>query len=174
MLFQNIIKGSSLIYRISHTVRQSCVSVHRSQHWQNGWHDGDARVLVILVVPGRPCWVCAKIKWEVLGQPQANCLYYICCRLWLCSLCKNSCFLKQNESKPRGGKHKLYLRKKAKTQKPKSKGILMSELLRGWLIAGRQLYDFPPLSLGQPIHRNVCYRWNCARIHRSINIAFLF
>lgn len=39
------------------------ISAHGSQRRQGCWHDGDAGVLVILVVPGRPCWVCAKIKW---------------------------------------------------------------------------------------------------------------
>lgn len=64
----------------------------------------DAGALVTLVVPGRPCWVCAKIKWKVPGQPQAICLWYTCCWLWLYSLCKNSCFLKWNESKTSGAR----------------------------------------------------------------------
>lgn len=38
------------------------VSMPASWHWLGCWHDGDAGVLVTLVVPGRPCWVCAKIK----------------------------------------------------------------------------------------------------------------
>lgn len=121
MLFQTVIKGISMIYRISQAVRQSRVRVHKSQHWQDCRHDGDARVLVTLVVPGRPCWVCTKIKWEVPGHPQAICLYCTCCGLWLCSLCKNSCFLKWNKSKGKGGKHSLQLRKKSKHRGPSLK-----------------------------------------------------
>ena len=34
----------------------------RILEWQGGRHDADARVLVALVVPGRLCGVCAKIK----------------------------------------------------------------------------------------------------------------
>lgn len=96
------------------------VSTHGSWHWLGCWHDGDAGVLVTLVVPGRPCWVCAKIKWEVPGQLQAICLCYTCCWLQLCSLCKNSYFLKWNESKAKGGQHRQP-RKKFKHRGPSLK-----------------------------------------------------
>lgn len=90
--------------------------------WRGCWYDGDAGVLVTLVVPGRPCRVCAEIKQDVLGQPQATCPCGTCCWLGLCSLCKNSCFPKWNESKAKGGKQKPQLRMKGK-HRPNSERI---------------------------------------------------
>lgn len=75
--------------------------------WQ-GWQRG-ARVaaLVTLVVPGRLCWLWAKMKGNVPEQPQATCHCYVGCQPRLCSLWKNSCFRKCNESKSEGGNWRL-------------------------------------------------------------------
>lgn len=75
--------------------------------WQ-GWQRG-ARVvaLVTLVVPSRLCWLWAKMKGNVPEQPQAICHCHVGCQPRLCSLWKNSCFRKCNESKSEGGNWRL-------------------------------------------------------------------
>ena len=122
MPLQTVINGSNMIYRISWAAKRP---VYQGTDFRTGGaagYDGDAGVLVTLVVPGRPCRVCAEIKQDVLGQPQATCPCGTCCWLGLCSLCKNSCFPKWNESKAKGGKQKPQLRMKGK-HRPNSERI---------------------------------------------------
>ena len=152
------------------------VSGRESPPWRGCWCDADAWVLVTLVVPGRLCRVCPEIKGDVLRQLQATCPCGTCCWLGLCSLRKNSCFLKWNESKAKGGKQKLQLRMKGK-HRPDLERIPKEQVAQWLTDSGEAAAQVSSLCLGQVYehHRSLQAEINqCFKKWKHHNIVWIF